>query len=178
MRLVDFLVALLSAHAQTLQRLAALLGEDPLLELLEAAAEENPAAKMAQEKGTGKIIRPARLDLFEANTTSKSTQGSAYALLESAVRDQQLAAVLEFHLWTYPHYRAFIESPLDLTALAKPDAGVVLIEEAMAQAHAWIKRLPVGPDLGKRVEAASQVAWLRFRTDVMRRIGKSPLSAV
>ena len=177
MRLVDFLIAVLAAHGQTLQRLAALFGEDWLMEILEKAGDEtSPTALPA-----GKVVRPARLDLFETGP-AHGTQSSAYAALESSIHEMNLAAPLEFHLWAYPHYRAFIESPLDLNSRIITDpsgeSGTALVDEAIAQAQKWIKQLPIPVDLSKRAEAAAQVPWLRFRTDVLRRIGKRPLGAV
>jgi hypothetical protein len=168
-RLVEFLIALLEAQAQTLQRLAALFGEEVLLEMLESAGDLPPD------------IITLRHDprLFEAPRAQAS--GLAYQELDGAVRDLRLPAVLEFHLWAYPHYRAFIESPLDLNSRihgTDENAWISLVEEAMVQATAWLKRLPIPPQFWIQAERAAHLPWLRFRTDVLKRIGKRPMVPV
>ncbi|MCM2277554.1 MAG: hypothetical protein NDJ89_05710 [Oligoflexia bacterium] len=171
MRIVEFLCQLLEAHAETLRRLAALLGEERLLEVLEEAGEreaERPASAPI-ELHAEKLLAP------------QSSGGSAYQELEGAVREFGLPAVLEFHLWAYPHYRAFIESPIDLDSrIPGPggDTGTVLVEEAVAQAAAWVRKLPLPSQLGLQAERAAHVPWLRFRTQTLRRIGRRPLGPV
>ena len=171
MRLIDFLISLLKAHAGTLQRLAALHGEERLVEMLEASGEQyDPNPRPPDPLWFG---RPAQRGVI--------TMASAYAELESAVHEFNLPATLEFHLWAYPHYRAFIESPLDLNspvAGSGPETAVTLVDEAVMQAQAWIKKLPVTPDLARQTETAAHVAWLRFRTDVLQRIGRRRLDSV
>jgi hypothetical protein len=105
---------------------------------------------------------------------------SAYAELAAAVHDCQLPAPLEFHVWAYPHYRAFIESAIDLDSVvtAQGEAGVALVDEAWARAREWVRGLPMQPDLGKRAEKVAEVPWLRFRTRVLERIGKRRLGPV
>jgi hypothetical protein len=174
MRLVDFLIFLLEAHAQTLQRLAALLGEDELLRVLEDAGE-------ILDESDEKDVLPQRIKTswFEA-ATSDSRGKSPYSELEWAVREFHLPSIFEFHLWAYPHYRAYIESGLELDAKIKSaDAsGMALIDEAMAQAQAWARLLPVTPAQGRAVESAAHVPWLKFRAAVLKRIGRRPLGPV
>ncbi|MCM2321702.1 MAG: hypothetical protein NDJ90_00390 [Oligoflexia bacterium] len=173
MRIVDFLCQLLEAHAETLRRLAALLGEEALLELLENAGDTEQAV-------------PERGDAFIERTASRllapqRSGGSAYQQLEGAVHEFGLPAVLEFHLWAYPHYRAFIESPIDLESrIPGPggDTGTALVEEAVAQAQAWVRHLPLPSQLGLQAERAAHVPWLRFRTNVLKRIGRRPMGPV
>lgn len=171
MRLVEFLIFLLEAHAETLKRLCALLGEERLLELLEEAGDSSATPDPS--------ISDNLIRLFE--TSSASFGGSAYQELEGAVQEMNLPEVLQFHLWAYPHYRAFIESPLELDSrIPGPggEAGVALVEEAVQQAQAWIRSLPLPPQISQQVERAAYVPWLRFRTEVLKRIGKRPLGPV
>jgi hypothetical protein len=164
MRLVDFLIHLLEAHAHTLQRLAAMFGEEILVEMLEQAGDEPPPPS--------RPIPPA------SDWLDPAASSSAYSELEAAVHDLRLPPMLEFHLWAYPHYRAFIEAPLELSSRIRGpggDTGLALVDEAVAQAQAWVKRLPIPPELGAQAERAAQIPWLRFRTDVLKRIGKRPL---
>lgn len=211
MRLVEFLVHLLEAHAQTLQRLAALFGEERLLEMLETAGEkadearwsgsdapppppplENPNDDRHPFDSTILALKRPRVspienekigtwpvDWFEVSPSRVS--GSTYAELEGAVQEMNLPEFLEFYLWAYPHYRAFIESPLDLDSRirgAGSDAGLALVEEAMAQAEQWIRSLPIPPAISQQAERAAQIPWLRFRANVLKRIGKRPLGPV
>ena len=176
MRLVDFLIALLEAHAETLKRLAAFFGEERFLEILEESGEDSDdPAKRPDPVITH--LRPQDLESGNLHVSSSS----AYQELEGAVHDFNLPAVLEFHLWAYPHYRAFIESPLELTSrIPGPggDTGTALVEEAVAQAQAWVRTLHIPPQIGAQAERAAHVPWLRFRTNVLKRIGKRPLGPV
>ncbi|HLE01393.1 MAG TPA: hypothetical protein VJB59_14110, partial [Bdellovibrionota bacterium] len=88
---------------------------------------------------------------------------------------------LEFHLWAYPHYRAFVESPIDLNSrIPGPgtDTASVLVEEAVAQAKRCVKQLPIPPELWLQTERAAEIPWLRFRTTVLKRVGRRPMGTV
>lgn len=170
MRLVEFLIQLLEAHANTLHRLAALFGEEALLQMLEDSGER-----------IGEETAPARFEESWFEAPRPQGFSSPYAELESAVHDCKLPAVLEFHLWAYPHYRAFIECGLELDArIPGPggDAGIQLVDEAVEQAEAWIRRLPIAPEFSQQASRAAHVPWLRFRTQVLKRIGKRPMGPV
>ncbi len=169
-RLVDFLVFMLEAHAQTLQRLAALFGEERLLEILENAGEHPDA-----------MATPPNVKAIWFEAPAPNSPSTAYAVLEGAVSEMRLPEFLEFHLWAYPHYRAFIESPLELgSKIQGPggEAGVALVDEAVAQAQEWIRRLVIPPELGPQAERAAHVPWLRFRAEVLKRIGRRPMGPV
>jgi hypothetical protein len=177
-RLVEFLIALLEAHAETLKRLAALFGEENLIQLLEMAGDE-PSSKNAASKPAPpiKLVHPS---FFDAPSPFSATD-STYAEIEFAVREMNLPAFLEFHLWAYPHYRAFIESPIDLNSrIPGPggDAGVALVDEAVTQAEAWVKGLPMSDLVRDQASRAAHVPWLKFRTQVLKRIGKRPMGPV
>jgi hypothetical protein len=171
MRLVEFLILILEAHGQTLTRLAAILGEDVLLEMLESAGEGDEA--------TGKIPS-TELELPELDPPQGGS-GVPYAELEGSVREMKLPAVLEFHLWAYPHYRAFIESSLNLNARIRgsgSDQGIQLVDAAIAEAREWVRKLPLPPQISQQAERAAEIPWLRFRTLALKRIGKRPLGPV
>ena len=169
MRLVEFLVYLLEAQGHTLQRLAAIFGEDILFEILEIAGEKqesNPLPKISSQW----FGKPREIG-----------ESHPYGELESAVREMKLPAVLEFHLWAYPHYRAFIESAADLNAWIEgpgTDTGAQMTEQAVAEAQAWVKQLPIPPEISQQTERAAQIPWIRFRTQVLKRIGKRPMGPV
>jgi hypothetical protein len=106
---------------------------------------------------------------------------SPYAEIEGAVREFKLPSPLEFHLWAYPHYRAFIESELDLDSRipgAGHDVGLALVDEAVMKAEEWIRSLPIADEFRKQAESAAHVPWLRFRTQALKRIGKRPMGPV
>lgn len=170
MRLVDLLILLLEAHAQTLHRLAALLGEEILVQMLEESSDAI-AARMAAPK--------FRADWFEI--AQGSDRDSPYAELEGAVAEHKLPATLEPYLWAYPHYRTFIESGLELDCrIPGPggDTGILLVDEAVDQAEAWLGLLPIPPELALQAQRAAHMPWLRFRTQALKRIGKRPMGPV
>jgi hypothetical protein len=174
MRLVEYLIHLLEAHAQTLQRLAALLGESTLVEILESTGEE-----MEQNTAVGGASEAAAIARWFEDALPSGY--SPYIEIEGAVREFNLPAMLEFHLWAYPHYRSFVEGPLDLNSRIQGpggDAGLALVDEAVAQAQAWVRALHLPPALGLQAERAAHMPWLRFRTNVLKRIGKRPIGPV
>jgi hypothetical protein len=168
-RLVEFLIQLLEAQAHTLHRLAALFSEEMLLHMLEESGDT-----------MNDRIRPLSLksgDLLPPN----GGEFSAYAALEGAVHDFKLPAVLEFHLWAYPTYRRLIEGDFDLNArIPGPggEVGTLLVEETVERAEEWVKGLPIASEFALQAQQAAHVPWLRFRTQVLKRIGKRPMGPV
>jgi hypothetical protein len=172
MRLVDFLVLILEAHAETLKRLAALFGEERFLELLENADGENDPAPTLDCK---------LIPFAPIGTRLPAGARSPYVELEGAVHEMHLPAFLEFHLWAYPHYRAFVESDLDLGSTmteGNPDTGRALVDEAIRQAHEWVRKLHIPPAISAQAEAAAQAPWIRFRTNTLRKMGFRPIGPV
>lgn len=169
MRLVDFLVLLLEAHSETLKRLAAFFGEERFLEMLESLEEQvNPA------------LSPAAT-CFSAINGSLNGPRSPYQELEGAVREMALPEVLEFHLWAYPYYRAYIESDMDLgSALKGADEGaqIAIVDDAIRYAREWVHQLPIPPAISQQAEAAAGVPWIRFRTSTLKKMGMRPMGPV
>lgn len=173
MQLSEFLVHLLEAHAQSLSRLAAFFGEDEFVEMLESADEDRLQSLDSRF--------PLELLLETPDPRAGVPQSSAYQRLEGAVQGLGLPATLEFHLWAYPFYRILIEGTVDLTSKLRDqgEATVVgLVDEAVEQAAAWIKSLPVPPSVSPAAESAAQIPWVRFRTTVLIKAGHRPLGAV
>ncbi len=166
MRLVDFLILLLEAHSQTLQRLAALFGEEIVLEMLEKAADDEGAP----EPNNRPRIQRAWF------TQGRDSSSSPYAELEGAVRDFQLSPVLQFHLWAYPVYRAFIESELELSARIENPGPA--IEAVMAGAKVWLDGMPIAHEFKLQAEKAAEVPWIRFRSSVLKGLGQRPVGVV
>lgn len=175
MRLVDFLIALLQTHAHALQRLAALFGEDVLIEILENQPEppEFPDPR--------KSARPSysMSDFKNPPLRGVGGFGGSYSELETTVQNLRLPTMLEFHLWAYPPYRAFIESGLSLDAtVAKTETTENLVKEVIEQATQWVRQLPLPPEFSLQAERATEVAWIRFRTEMLQGIGKRPLGSI
>jgi hypothetical protein len=170
-RLVDFLIFLLEAHAHALHRLAMLFGDEILVQMLEESGDAM-ALKMAPPK--------FKLEWFEG-AAPDAGYSSPYSELEAAVSGFKLPAPLEFHLWAYPFYRMMVESGLELDQrIPGPggDVGVELVDEAVDQAEAWIRALPIAPEFALQAQRAAHMPWLRFRTQALKRIGKRPLGPV
>jgi hypothetical protein len=180
MRLVDFLVLLLQAHAETLKRLGAFFGEENLVHLLEDAGESFDDRKLAGLEPP-KFAVTSVASITWIDTPTPHSMASAYAELEGTVHELALPEVLEFHLWAYPHYRAFIESAIDLNARLAPgggESGTALIDETIAAADAWVRSLAIPPAVSAAAFKAAQVPWIRFRTEALKKMGRRPLGAV
>ena len=174
MTLLEFLIQVLEAHAETLKRLDALFGEDTLVLVLERAGE---LEEVQAEKG---ILSSPPVDpsCFEEVEPSYSFPEDPYLEVETAVRAMKLSERLTFHLWAYRHYREWVESPADLWwRIPGPggEAGLKLVDDTRARAEGWIKRLGLPEPLGTQAARAAHVPWLRFRTVVLKRIGRRPL---
>jgi len=172
-RIVDFLILLLSAHAQALDRLAQTFGEEVLLAILDRTAEktdEDPPfppldAKWFRNQGIRGV----------------GTQDQPYAEIQDAITAMKLLPGVEFHVWAYPYYRRFIESSLDLNAWIQQTSAegdnpsLRLIDDAIAYAHSWARSFPVVPEYLHRIEHAVHFPWVRFRSQAMRRLGVRPM---
>lgn len=180
MRLVDFLVLLLRAQAETLKRLGAFFGEETLVTMLEDAGESFDDRRLAGLEPE-KFARSSVASVAWIESSASHSGGNAYAELEGTMHELGLPEVLEFHLWAYPHYRAAIESAIDLNARLPAgggETGMVLIEEAVAAAEAWTKMLAIPPAVAAAASKAASTPWIRFRTEAMKKMGRRPLGAV
>jgi hypothetical protein len=170
MRLIDFLVLMLEAQADTLKRLAAFFGEERLLEILETSENEERALPTLDTK-----IIPFAL----IGTRLPAGARSPYVELEGSVREFGLPEFLEFHLWAYPHYRAFIESDLDLgSTMEGTTSAVPMVDEAIREAKSWVQKLPIPPVISLQAEAAAAVPWVRFRSAALKKMGLRPIGSV
>lgn len=182
MRLAEFLSEILSAHGQVLLRLAALVGEDDLLELLERAEELYPSGDEDIESFE-KWEKWLKERLVHAPGESSS---QAMAEIQSAVTELHLPEVLEFYVWAYPTYRAYVETGVSLalriprlSATGGPsESGAQLTEDTLLRAKEWFKRLPLPSTLAPAAERAAEIPWLRFRAEVLKRVGRRPLGPV
>ena len=173
-RLVDFLTAVLRTHAESLNRLAALFGEDIVLDMLENTPELDPSPEQVTA-WEGLFSRFAPLP----TSGPLGDPDAAYRRLESEVHSQKMAEFLEFHVWTFPFYRVFAESALDLRApVLHAEAAAELTEAAVLAARAWRERLPIAEEFRARADSAMSLPWIRFRTELMDRFGTRRLGTV
>jgi hypothetical protein len=173
-RFVDLMMGILQAHGDCLTRLAAFLGEDRLVELL-----ENPR-ETTTDSGDDSI---SDLKKWSASWSDSplDSPGNCYLELEDSVRTLGLPAMLEFHLWAYPGYRAWIESSIQLDAVLLKEAALdypKIIDESVRQSKAWLKLLVVPSELAARIEHIAELPWIRFRSEMLKKAGKNPFYEV
>ncbi len=183
MRLVEFLKILLQAHGETLQRLAALLGEDALVVILEDLPEDPRAVTPLSRRIQSAFLPPQDPSKPKERDMERTLVPltNPYQELEGAVREMKLPAVLEFYIWTFPLYRTYIEGPLNLNSRlpCPPNERVLeVVEDAMQESRNWVRRLPVPPHLGLRVDQASKTPWLKFRSEVLKNLGSRPMQVL
>jgi hypothetical protein len=58
------------------------------------------------------------------------------------------------------------------------NAGEELVELAVSQAQTWVKLLPLRPEVSRRAERAAAIPWLRFRSEVLKKIGVRPIASL
>lgn len=176
LKFIDLILAVLKSHGESLRELSHVLGEEETAAILELAGDAMPESPMRD------LIR--ELPLKPAPSTAPADRllkSTPYLQIETAVREMRLPATLEFYVWTYPHYRALIESSVDLDAKfsSVPDrAQVNLIEEFVRQARAWVRILPMPPTEALKAEKAVESCWIRFRANVLPRLGAKAMRAV
>ena len=183
MRLVEFLKFLLAAHGDALKRLAALLGEDVLVSILEELPEDPRAIAPLSRRISSAFYPPMDTSKPKEPGMERTLVplSNPYQELEGAVRDLKMPAVLEFYIWAFPLYRSYIQSSLDLNARLPSPANereMEVVEDAIQEARTWIRRLPIPPQLGLRVDQASKTAWLKFRSDVLKSLGSRPMQVL
>lgn len=168
---VEFLGEFLSAHAHALQRLAALMTEDIVIQLLE---DERPhTANPELAKICAQIWK---------NPSVGSNPESSHVRLDQWIKSHKLPAFLEFHVWSYPGYRSIIEGPLTPEALPIPGIDMKLydqlLEACRKEAEQWMADQKLDEPLQAAAKKAVDFAWVRFRTEFLKRQGRNPLSAI
>jgi len=170
MCLVDFLILLLQAHAEGLKDLSNLIGEEKFLNALSITQHE-PHFTAAPS-----------LRLLENNTVLRNPDRRPLQKIETAVKEMDLPKSLENYLWEYPHYRAFVESSIDLeTRIESPnqkDSIGALVDEATITSQAWLNKLRIPPETLEQAEGLTRVHWIKFRTDILKQIGKPVLTPI
>ncbi len=177
MRLYEFLAFILEAHGQTLRELSDFLGEDTFLALLEEAGELNSD----KDGAVLPALAEGEIPFFpEKKEGYRPILGgfSPYGFIEGTVRELALPEVLEFHLWSYPGYRKFMESRLALETVFDGAHAETLIKNARDAELEWYRSLPMQLPVSMTLEKALAQPWLRFRTQVLQRCGIRTLGAL
>jgi hypothetical protein len=52
------------------------------------------------------------------------------------------------------------------------------VDEAVAQAQAWMRSLGLPAAIAPQAERAAEIPWLRFRSEILPRLGRRPLGPV
>lgn len=172
MRWADFLIHILQAHGRSLQQLAAFMGEEELIELLEKMGEDSKVQ-----------LRPSGLKLEWFEHVGNPSQGfSPYGALEEAVRELNLSAVLDFYVWAYPYYRSLIEMPVDLRDQIRldypPDRVEIIVNEALQSSIQWIQALPIPARYRTQTERLAQAPWIRFRAEMLKKFGRRTMMQI
>lgn len=167
----DFLGEFLSAHADALGRLAEFMSEDILVELLEDERPHTP--NPALKKIIDQIWDPTVIGEFG---------NSPYQKLELWVKAHKLPSMLEFHVWAYPAYRMLIEASLTPESGTKIDMNSKLFDELIAQCRsegiAWITSQKLEGTLKTEAEKCVDQAWIKFRAQFLKRLGRKTLVVV
>lgn len=155
MKVVDFLCGLLEAHAETLKYLAGVMGEEGLVEALEAMDDEGP-------------LLFDKVDVFPV---PPAIQENLYTRLESTVSDSGLPKVLQFYLWAYPPYRRWVEGLGRLDATLTQNDAARAVEASVGDAHRWRSTLLARLPQAEQMVAVMGSPWLRLRTRVLQSVG-------
>jgi len=174
MLLADYLILILQSYSHTLKQIAFYIGEDQLVFLL-----ENQSAPEYFFDVQGGYLTPHPYRIKKQETT-KRLPSNLYAYLESSVHEMKLQPQLEFYIWAYPPYRTWIESESDLSFWINPSHPEVekLANEPAFYNKRWIESLDCQNDVKIRIEHLTKNVWLKFRTEVLKSIGKNPFIAL
>ncbi len=169
MRLVEYLVEVLTTQAQVLIEMRDLFGETVLLHALENRGEP-PNESLSPDA-----------NIFKPPLTAEALDDSPYTLLQSAVRGAHLPAALEFHLWAYPHYRAWIESQAALHWRTRPsltppeESESLLILPALQTARSWVASFGFTPEIETKIARRVEQHWIRFRSKILQKLGRASI---
>lgn len=177
---VDFLILMLTTQGEAMKRLSDLFSEDILAEAVERRESRIEALNEA-----GKTDPNATPFRFEESWISDSCpEGGAgsehYGELEASVRAARFSERIEFYLWSYPHYRSYIESSIDLGAkLVLPKGSnaepIPMIEDAVERGLEWLRSLEIAEPFASQVQKHVAPVWTSFRAEALRRFGRNRL---
>ena len=167
MTLADYLALILETHARVLGYLAKEMGESTLMKILDETLDRHITPVGGTDDRSAWREPEGSFDSIEA-----------YNRLEAAVAECGLPPHLADHLWSYPHFRRFIEGSLDLGARPAGRAPVDrLAEEAVDAWHSWLVALPVSAEIRDQSAAELGPELVKFRAAVLRAGGRRPLAA-
>lgn len=168
LRVVDLLIEILRAQAKTLELLRAALGQEELLHVLE---EKEPPASLFES------VEP----WASGEMSPRAGISQPYKEIEGAVREMDLSAMLEFYLWAYPTYRAWVESPVLLDSCVRTDSAphfARLADLVIQDARNYVRNLTLPPKLSTQIEKLVEPVWIQFRTRLLSHTGKRRLTVI
>lgn len=167
MKLIDFLILMLEAQAEVIRTLLRKMNEKETVELLEKYHSD------LQEPQPPAFIEA----LNEANPLSEEEE-LPFPDLDQAIRKFNFSFALEDQLISFPLYRAYLENCANLNGniqLTTTQNGESLIEEALFHGHSYYLHLPIPRSYEREFKRDCEMAWLRFRTQTLKRMGKKGL---
>lgn len=190
-RVVDFLILMLKTQGEAMKRLSDLFSEDILVEAIERREARLEAAGLLEEPSEFKIGD----DWIFDSCPEGGTGAECYGELEAEIRGVRFAERVEFYLWSYPHYRGYIESSIDLAAKISDPASqasasekaisetsgpvpVPMIEEAVEKGLEWLDSLQISEPFATQMKKHVAPVWTSFRSEALKRLGRNPLKRV
>lgn len=167
-------------HAEVLRVLSRSLGEGALLNAIDKNRDDKSRDQTDFAIDPKINIEELEIDTFSAEGQNHNSDLTPFEELELAINKMDLSQDLENYLWTYPFYRYFIESTVELTANISPINGQLhqLADEAMRQAELWVQSLPLPSEDRMEATQRSRSIWLKFRSRVLKSTGIKPFLSV
>ncbi|MCM0606614.1 MAG: hypothetical protein KA715_11035 [Xanthomonadaceae bacterium] len=171
MLLADFLGEFLGAHAEALGRLSSLMSDDIVVQLMEDERTHTPSTELKQL--VDQVWNPKNTILVSE---------SPYMTIEQWVRQHRIGKQLEFYVWAYPAYRMIIESALtpESNSLLKHDDKKwdELFAACRNEGIEWIKSQKLDEPLHTASLKSVDLSWVKFRANMLKRLGRRTLSQV
>jgi hypothetical protein len=115
-------------------------------------------------------------------TESLPDGGLAYEAIEMVLKECKLPEELEFHLISFPPYRACVENTSDYgQGLSN---GIETLDFVLNYSQKWANALTSSPithseaagAIQQQIHQTVQSNWLKFRTNLLKKMGISPFS--
>jgi hypothetical protein len=165
MKLYEFLSLTLESQGEVLGEIYEGLGPDSVSLFENFGMEPHPTLLPKTLPALIRLTQSSSESPFDPNVFDR---------LEHSVQNSRLSERLQDVLWTYPYYRAWIESSVPLTQSLGADSGIsteALIEDCVNSGETWALMLPVPEHYRAATDAIARHAWVRFRARALKRLG-------
>ncbi len=173
MNLAFYLAEILKTHFEILNALKNNYSLEILLEALDSQSKISPEQVMGVMKEIKNITAP----------DTAPTIASAFTELDNTVSGLNAPEKLEPYIWSYPGYRKYVETDLDLQIDLKKlrknnDTQIIenLINGTIKDSHIWLQTLTFTPPIPDNIFKQVDSLWLKFRTQVLKQMGINALS--